>query len=72
MKGDTVAEKHKPFTQDMIGLVAHEATKLVDTFNKARFDCAHHAQNTQTKEHNCFEGNTKTECIHTLCPLKKA
>ena len=65
-----MTERKKPFTKDMIGLVAHEATKLVETFNKARFDCYHHAQNAQTKDNNCFHGNTKTECNIFLCPLK--
>jgi len=55
----------------IIGALALQATNAVEIFNKKRKDCSYHTLNTLTKEHNCFHGNTKTECNIFLCPLKK-
>ena len=60
----------KKKSKKTIGAVALSATTYLEMFDKVRFDCEHHAMNTLTKAHNCFEGNTKTECNVMLCPLK--
>jgi len=54
----------------LISPIAIAATTYLDMFNLARLECEHHAMNNLTKNHNCFHGNTKTECNHILCPLK--
>lgn len=53
-----------------IKAVAIQATKYKDIFDKARSDCKHHTFNVLTENHNCYEGNIKTECNYILCPLK--
>ena len=60
----------KKKSKKTIGAVALSATTYLDMFDKVRVDCKHHAMNSLTKEHNCFEGNTKTECNVMVCPLK--
>jgi len=54
----------------LISPIAISASTYLDMFNHARLECDHHAMNTLTKAHNCFHGNTKTECDHMICPLK--
>jgi len=63
--------KKKQLTKNIIAALAMSATTYVDLFNEERVKCEDHAQNDLTKDHNCFHGNTKTECNHELCPLKK-
>ena len=57
-------------THEGIRYVAMEATKYITLFEKIRTACDYHAQNTLTKHHNCFYGNTKKVCDAILCPLK--
>lgn len=60
----------KQTKEKLISAIATSASTYLDMFNHARFECEHHAVNTLTKDHNCFHGNTKTECNHIFCPLK--
>jgi len=60
----------KKKSKQTIGAIALSATTYLEMFDKVRIDCKDHAMNTLTKAHNCFEGNTKTECNVMLCPLK--
>ena len=61
---------NKATTKQALKELATRAVEYEEAFNEARVNCEHHAQNNLTKDHNCFEGNTKTECNHQLCPLK--
>ena len=55
----------------LISAIAHAASAYVELFADYRKECKVYAQNTLTKDHNCYHGNTKTECNHELCPLKE-
>lgn len=65
-------KKKKPYSilPDIMKL-SIAAVKAVEAFNKVRMGCYHHTQNTLTKVHNCYEGDTKTPCHYSLCPLKE-
>jgi len=60
----------KQTTKDLISAIAISASTYSDMFDNARLECEYHALNTLTKDHNCFHGNTKTECRYMICPLK--
>ena len=55
---------------EIIGHAADNANRSIKLFNEIRLQCEDHKQNTLTKDHNCFHGNTKTECKPSICPLK--
>ena len=71
LKEDVIKEVVRNSIQYLIGPIAKTSTSWVERFNRARFECEHHTFNTLTKDHNCFHGNTKTECHYKLCPLKE-
>jgi hypothetical protein len=57
--------------EKIIGYIARYATYAINLFNENRKECCHHKFNILTERHNCFEGNTKTECNVLICPLKE-
>ena len=63
--------KSKKFTMQQIKDRAISVTIISDAFELCRPDCAFYAHNSVSQDHNCFHGNTKTECNAFLCPLKE-
>jgi hypothetical protein len=62
--------KKTPSTDYTISDAAKKVVKYIRVFNNVRNKCCHHTFNQLTKAHNCYEGNTQTECNPILCPLK--